>query len=111
MVLALAGCGSDDSITIELEEVNGSGIFGSVELTPAGERATRITVRDLEGGEITGARVMPSGSCPGLDDKYPITPPTGVVQIDFEELRRWDDAHALRAELLRRGRSVACGTT
>jgi hypothetical protein len=109
-VLALAGCGSDDSITIELEEVNASGISGNLELTPAGE-ATRITVRDLEGGEITSARVMPSGSCPGLDDKYPITPPTGIVQIDFEEIRRWDDDHPLLAAFLRRGRYVACGET
>jgi hypothetical protein len=110
-VLALAGCGPGDSITIELEEVNGSGISGKVALTPVGERATRITVRDLEGGEITGARIMPLGSCPGLDDKYPITPPTGVVQIDFDELRRWDDNHSLLAGFLRRGRYVACGET
>ena len=110
-MLALAGCGSDDSITIELEEENGSGISGTLELTPAGERATRITVRDLEGGEITGARIMPAGACPGLDDKYPITPPSGIVQIDFEELRRWDDNHSVIAGFLHRGRYVACGMT
>ncbi|HYK07298.1 MAG TPA: hypothetical protein VEW11_05965 [Gaiellaceae bacterium] len=110
-MLVLAGCGSADSITIELEQVNGSGVSGTIELTPVGERATRITVRDVAGGYITGARIMPDGSCPGLDDKYPITPPTGIVQIDFDELRHWDDDHAVLAEFLRRGRYVACGTT
>ena len=111
VVLGLAACGGDDTITIELEKVNGSGISGTLELTPVGERATRITVRDLEGGEITAARIMSDGSCPGLDDKYPITPPTGVVQIAFEALRRWDDDHEVVAEFLRHGRYVACGST
>jgi hypothetical protein len=108
--LALTGCGGEDAITIELDGVNGSGISGKLELEPVGGHATRVTVRDLEGGEITGARIMPEGSCPGLDDKYPIRPPTGVVQIDFAVLREWSESHEIVAEFMRRGRSVACGT-
>ena len=84
-------CGGAESIEIELDEVNGSGISGEVELSPVGDRATRITVVEVRGGEITGARIMP-GRCKAhgaLDDKYPITPPSGTVQLDFDELREW----------------------
>ena len=55
-VAALGGC-DGDRISIDLDEVNGSGITGTVELTPAGEN-TRITVTKVEGGAITAARVM-----------------------------------------------------
>jgi hypothetical protein len=67
-VAALGGCGGD-RITVDLDEVNGSGITGTVELTPAGEN-TRITVTKVEGGTITGARVMSFWACPTIDDKY-----------------------------------------
>jgi hypothetical protein len=108
-VAALGGCG-DDRITIDLDEVNGSGITGTVELTPVGKN-TRVTVTKVEGGTITGARVMPLSPCPGLDDKYPITPPTGIVQVPFELFRDSDDEGALTAALLRQGRYLACGST
>jgi hypothetical protein len=106
----LGGCGGDDAITIEVNEVNGSGITGVVELSPAGEY-TRVSVARLAGGTITGARVMPYSSCPGLDDKYPITPPTGIVQVPFEYFRDSDAEGELAAALLRNGRYVACGST
>ena len=108
-VAALSGCGGD-RITIDLDEVNGSGITGTVELTPAGEN-TRITVTKVEGGTITGARVMPFSACPTIDDKYPITPPTGIVQGHFQSFRDSDDKDALTAAFLRKGRYVACGST
>jgi hypothetical protein len=115
LVLVLAGgCAQEESSSseIELEERNGSGISGRVELEPVGERRTRITVVDVDGGEITGVRVMPeSCSADGMDDKYPITPPSGVVQIRFEELRRWDEERPFAAAFMRRGRLVACGET
>jgi hypothetical protein len=103
----LGGCGGD-SITIDLEEVAGSGITGTVELTRAG-KGTRITVTRVEGGAITGARVMPDSSCPAIDDKHAITPPTGTVQAPFEGFR--SSADDLTAAFLRHGRYVACGST
>jgi hypothetical protein len=105
---ALSGCGGDDTITIELDEVGGSGITGTVELTPAGEN-TRVTVTKVEGGTITGARVMGSSPCPEIDDKHPITPPAGVINVPFELVRSSKDD--LTAAFLRNGRYVACGTT
>ena len=112
-MLLLIGCSQQDSssIAIELEETNDSGISGTVELTPEGTRRTRITVTEVEGGEITGVRVMPDACKPdGLDDKYPVRPPAGLVQIPFEELRTWvDDGRALAAAFMRRGRYVSCG--
>jgi hypothetical protein len=112
LLVALAGCTqqSSSSITIELEEVNDSGISGKVELTPEGERRTRITVVELEGGEITGVRIMGEQCKPdGMDDKYPIKPPSGVVGVEFELVRRWDDSGPLGASFMSRGRYVACG--
>jgi hypothetical protein len=110
LVLAFAvACSAPDPdrMTIELDEMNDSGISGKVELEPVGERRTRITVVELEGGEITGARVMPDACSPeGLDDKFPIRPPSGVVQIPFDELRKWDE---VAAAFMNRGRYVACG--
>jgi hypothetical protein len=108
-VAALGGCGRD-TITIDLDEVNGSGITGTVELTPAGDN-TRITVTKIEGGTITGARVMSLSACPTIDDKFPITPPTGIVQVPFQSFRESDDEDALTAAFLRKGRYVACGST
>jgi antitoxin component of MazEF toxin-antitoxin module len=52
-----------------------------------------MTVVKLDGGEITGARVIHGESCAaGLDDKYPIAPPTGILGVEFEQFLRWDDA-------------------
>jgi hypothetical protein len=109
LVAALGGCGGD-RITIDLDEVNGSGITGTVELTPVGEN-TRVTVTKVEGGTITGARVMSFSTCPALDDKYPITPPTGIVQVPFQAFRDSDGEDGLTASFLRKGRYVACGST
>jgi hypothetical protein len=89
--------------------MNASGISGVAKLEPAGELKTRITVLEVHGGDITGARVMPEPCSHDLDDKFPITPPTGVVQVDFEQFRRWDDAGPLAVVFMRRGRYVACG--
>jgi hypothetical protein len=111
VLLTLAGCGGDrDSITIELEQVNGSGVSGRIALEPVGERLTRISVITVDGGEITGARVMPD-TCDtnGLDDKYPITPPSGTIQVPFELIADWIEEGPLAAAFLRRGRYVACG--
>jgi len=111
VLVVFAGCGSEALITIELEELNGSGISGKVELEPVGER-TRITVSGIEAGDITGARVMHNDPCDdGVDDKYTIKPPSGIVGVEFEQFRRWDDAGPLTAAFLRSGRYVACGTT
>lgn len=77
------GCSGDDTIMIELDEVNGSGITGVVELREAGA-TTRMTVTSVEGGTITGARVMPHSTCPEIDDKHLITPPTGTIQVPFD---------------------------
>ena len=108
----LGACGGEgDSFTIELDEVNGSGVNGELELRPAAEHSTRLTVRKLEGEPITGARVMPKSPCPGTDDKFPIKPPTGVVQMDFDAFRRSAERGELVAAFLRNGRYVACGTT
>jgi hypothetical protein len=55
----LEGSGSlSDSFTIKLEQVNGSGVSGELELRREGDASTRLTVRKLKGGPITGARVM-----------------------------------------------------
>jgi hypothetical protein len=108
----LGACGgAGDSFTIELDEVNGSGVNGELELRRAGDHSTRLTVRKLEGGPITGARVMSESPCPDTDDKFPIEPPTGVVQMDFDALRRSAERGELVAAFLRHGRYVACGTT
>ncbi len=108
----LGACGgAGDSFTIELDEVNGSGVNGELELRRAGEHSTRLTVRKLEGGPITGARVMSQSPCPNTDDKFPIKPPTGVVQMDFDAFRRSAERGELVAAFLRNGRYVACGTT
>ena len=108
----LAACGgADDSFTIELEEFNGSGVNGVLELRRAGDSSTRLTVSELESGPITGARVMALSPCPGTDDKYTIKPPTGVVQVEFEAFRRSADRAELVAAFLRNGRFVACGRT
>jgi hypothetical protein len=106
----LVGCTSaEDSITVRLEEVNGSGISGEVQLEEDAN-GTRITVTEVHGGEITGARLMP-GRCRGggLDDKYPITPPSGTMSIDFCIVREWSEDNSLAAAFTRRGRFVACG--
>lgn len=111
LAMVCAACTqSADSITIELNEVNGSGISGVVRLEPAGRRATRIRVVSVEGGDITGARVMP-GRCDAgpLDDKHPITPPSGIVQLDFESLREWSEQAPIAAAFMGDGRHVACG--
>ena len=112
-MLVLIGCSQQDSssIAIELEETNDSGISGTVELTPEGTRRTRITVTELDRGEITGVRVMPDPcDADGMDDKYPIRPPSGVVGIPFEELQKWiDDGRPFAAAFMRRGRYVSCG--
>ncbi len=112
LAVILGACGGEgDSFTIELGEVNGSGINGELELRRAGEHSTRLTVRKLEGGPITGARVMSQSPCPGTDDKFPIKPPTGVVHIDFDAIRRTAERGELVAAFLRNGRYVACGRT
>jgi hypothetical protein len=103
-----SGCSADETITIELDEVNGSGITGTVELRAAGEK-TRMTVTRVEGGTITGARLMPHSTCPEIDDKYPITPPTGILQVPFDSVR--DSKDELTAAFLLSGRYVACGST
>ena len=108
-VAALGGGCGGDRITIDLDEVNGSGITGTLELTPAGEN-TRITVTKVEGGMITGARVMSFSACPTIDDKYPITPPTGIVQVPFQSFRESADEDALTAAFLRKGKYMACGS-
>ena len=97
------GCSGDDTIMIELDEVNGSGITGVVELREAGA-TTRMTVTSVEGGTITGARVMPHSTCPEIDDKHVITPPTPLRH-------RRDSRNDLSAAFLRHGRYVACGAT
>jgi len=102
------GCSGEETITIELDEVNGSGITGIVELRAAGEN-TRMTVARVEGGTITGARVMSHSTCPEIDDKHPITPPSGIIQVPFESVR--DSRDDLTAAFLRHGRYVACGAT
>jgi hypothetical protein len=111
LVAAIAlSCGfsGDETITIELDEVNGSGITGVVELSAAGEN-TRMTVTEVEGGMITSARVMPHSTCPEIDDKYPITPPSGIIQARFDSVRNSKDE--LTAAFLLNGRYVACGST
>src|SRR4051812_30768530 len=56
----LGGCGSEaESLTIQLEEGNSSGISGELELRRAGDHSTRLTVQNLQGGRITGAPAMP----------------------------------------------------
>jgi hypothetical protein len=112
LLVALTGCGSNgDSMTIELREVNGSGVSGAIKLERVGERSTRITVLDVEGGAVTGARVVPGRCKPngGLDDKYPITAPTGVVRMNYAELSEWDEDHPVAGAFMNRGRYVACG--
>jgi hypothetical protein len=112
LAATLGACGAaGDSFTIELEEVNESGVNGELELTRAGAHSTRLTVRNLEGGPITGARVMPHSQCPDTDDKFPIKPPTGLVQVDFGAIRRSAERGELVAAFLRNGHYVACGTT
>ena len=98
-------------MTIELTEVNGSGVSGMLELEPVEGGNTRVTVVDVEGGTVTGARVMPGrcGSDGSLDDKHPIRAPTGVVQMDYAELREWDEDHPVAGAFMNRGRYVACG--
>jgi hypothetical protein len=104
----LGGCGSEaESLTIQLEEVNTSAISGELELRRASGHSTRLTVKNLQGGRITGARVMSRSSCPGTDDKFPIKPPTGIVQVEFEALRRSAERGELVAAFLRGGRYVA----
>jgi hypothetical protein len=112
LATVLGGCGGDgDAFTVHLQEVNGSGVSGALELRRAGDRATRLTVRDLEGGSVTGARVMSRSSCPGTDDKYPIKPPTGIVQVEFDAFKDAAERGELVAAFLRNGRYVACGRT
>jgi hypothetical protein len=112
LTAVLGACGgAGDSFTIELGEVNGSGVNGRLELRRAGELSTRLTVRDIDGGPITGIRVMPRSPCPGTDDKFTIKPPTGVVQMEFGAFRRSAERGELVAAFLRNGRYVACGTT
>jgi hypothetical protein len=108
-VLALSGCRTSDSLTIELQEVGGSGVSGELELAAVGELQTRLTVVRLDGGPITGARVMAMSPCPDIDDKYPIRPPTGVVNREFEYFRSAAARGELTAAFLRNGRYVACG--
>ena len=108
----LGACGGErDSFTIELEEVNGSGVNGELELRRAGESSTRLTVRRVEGGRITGTRVMSQSPCPGTDDKFAVKAPTGIVQMEFDAFRRSAERGELVAAFLRHGRYVACGTT
>lgn len=110
LVAMSGGCSGDrDAITIPLAEVNGSGVAGQIRLEPAGERTTRMMVA-VEGGEITGARIMHADDdcSDGVDDKYPIQPPSGLLQVPFEQFRRWEDAGGLAAAALRRGCYVAC---
>ena len=105
----LGGCGGQETITIELLEVNGSGITGVVELRPAGAGATRITVTRVDGGSITGARVETQSPCPDVNDKYPIRPPTGIANREFEFFQHAAERGELTAAFLRNGRYVACG--
>jgi hypothetical protein len=98
-------------MTIELTEANGSRVSGLIKLEPVGKRHTRITVLEVEGGPVTGARIMPGRCKPngGLDDKYPIRPPTGVVGIAYATLREWDERQPLAGAFMNQGRYVACG--
>jgi hypothetical protein len=107
-VAVSGGCSGDETITIELDDVNGSGITGLVELRAAGD-STRMTVTKVDGGTITGARVVSHSTCPEINDRYAITPPTGIIQVPFEFLRESRDD--LTAAFLRHGRYVACGST
>jgi hypothetical protein len=112
-VVLLGGCGGgSESITIKLDELNDSGISGAVRLEPTENRTTRFTVVEVEGGTITGARVT-AGPCGDgrIDDNHSITPPEGIIQLDFRGFREWDRDHPLAAAFMRNGRYVACGET
>jgi hypothetical protein len=56
------------------------------------------------------ARVLSFSACATID-KYPITPPRGIVQVSFQSFCESDDEDALTAAFLRKGRYVACGST
>jgi hypothetical protein len=112
LAAVVGSCGGErDSFTIQLEAVNSSGVNGELELRRAGNSSTRLIVKRVQGGPITGARVMSRSPCPGTDDKFAITAPTGVVQAEFDAFRRSAKRGELAAAFLRNGRYVACGGT
>jgi Cu/Zn superoxide dismutase len=121
LTLAVAACGGDaaagdDSVTVSLGELTGSGQSGSATLTPAGEGRTTVFVEVGSPPEEAQPAHIHPGTCADLDPlpAYPLAPLAGgasqtTVSISLDDLRR--GAFAVNVHLSEEEirTSVACG--
>jgi hypothetical protein len=74
-LVALGSCSSSaPSTTIELETLNGSGVTGTVVLTPISNSSTRVEISVQTGGNLDMPAHVHPGSCADLvpQPKYPL---------------------------------------
>ncbi|HEV8490342.1 MAG TPA: hypothetical protein VGQ58_11205 [Candidatus Limnocylindrales bacterium] len=97
VVVVLVGCqgAARESIVVQLEPLNNSGVTGSVMLVDAGEGRTQVQVRVEPAGNLDMPAHIHPGSCDDLipQPKHPLENvvngvSTTIVRASIEELTR-----------------------
>lgn len=121
LTLTVAACGGDavagdDSVTVSLGELTGSGQSGRATLTPAGDGRTTVVLDVGNAPKFDQPAHIHPGTCADLDPlpAYPLTPVVGggsqtTVSATIADLRRGSFAVNVHLSEEEIRTSVACG--